>query len=199
MILTRGQAELRGEREGGEAKRKLKTVRAIETRLGLAHHCPDDRSYRDVDHWCSSLSLSMLIFLAIWHQSDPSLARSKCSLIHNIQSSGWLNSYKVTILKERSGLIDLGNDIFVVNWSTSKFCIYNLVSVNTFLCHSKKYLVLFTKTVIMISRKDYQNQNDFHPGIYLQSKNFSFTTKWPFTHWKFIDFSEFQTWPDRYR
>ena len=45
VILTRGQAELRGEREGGEAKRKLKTVRAIETRLGLAHHCPDDRFF----------------------------------------------------------------------------------------------------------------------------------------------------------
>ena len=88
---------------------------------------------------------------------------------------------------------------FVWNWSTSQFCIYNLVSVNIFLCHGKKYLVLFTKTVIMISRKDYQNQNDFHPGIYLQSKNFSFTTKWPFTHWKFIDASEFQTWPDRQR
>ena len=43
-----------------------------------------------------------------------------------------------------------------------------MVSVNTFLCHGKKYLVLFTKTVIMISRKDYRNQNDFHPGIYLR-------------------------------
>ena len=50
VILTKGQGELRGEREGGEAKRKLKTVRAIETRLGLAHHCPGDRSYREVDH-----------------------------------------------------------------------------------------------------------------------------------------------------
>ena len=27
------------------------------------------------------------------------------------------------------------------------------------------HLVLFTITVIMISRKDYRNQNDFHPGI----------------------------------
>ena len=47
LILTRGQAELREEQEGGEAKRKLKKGRAIETRLGVAHHCPDDPSYRD--------------------------------------------------------------------------------------------------------------------------------------------------------